>query len=86
MGGGAAPAIPPPRTPLQVPHWIGNGAAGRRAGLLLLCQPLLPPHCPTAGSFFTPDNWLYQTNFANCVRSRVGAELDYIGIWNERCG
>lgn len=36
------------------------------------------------GEYFSPDNWLYQTKFAECVRDKVNTTLDYIGIWNER--
>jgi hypothetical protein len=36
------------------------------------------------GSYFSPDNWEYQTAWANCAKSSYGIELDYIGIWNER--
>jgi len=42
------------------------------------------PHWIGNGSYFTPDNWQYQTAFATCARDTHGIELDYIGIWNER--
>jgi hypothetical protein len=71
-----------------VPGWIGNG---RRDALVILwlridARPTPPPRPPAAaGSYFSPDNWNYQTRFADCITSRLGVELDYIGIWNERC-
>lgn len=42
------------------------------------------PHWIGNGSYFTPDNWAYQTAFATCLRDTWGIQLDYIGIWNER--
>jgi len=38
------------------------------------------PHWVGNGSFFSADNWHYQTQFALCVRTSLGFELDYIGI------
>jgi len=35
------------------------------------------------GSYFSADNWEYQTAWVRCQQS-VGLELDYLGVWNER--
>jgi O-glycosyl hydrolase len=35
------------------------------------------------GSYFTPDNWAYQTAWLQCQRS-LGIQVDYLGVWNER--
>lgn len=36
------------------------------------------------GTFFGPDMIAYQIAWLSCVRSELGFNVDYIGVWNER--
>lgn len=44
---------------------------------------LHPPRRIGNGSYFTPDNWAYQTAWLECQRA-AGNEIDFLGVWNER--
>ena len=36
------------------------------------------------GTFFGPEMWTYQVSWLACVRSELGFDIDYIGVYNER--
>lgn len=36
------------------------------------------------GSYFSADNVAYQVGWVECIRSKTGIEIQYLGIWNER--
>lgn len=34
--------------------------------------------------FHSPDNWLYQVRWLECIRNSTGYDVDFMGIWNEK--
>jgi hypothetical protein len=64
--------------------WLLSEAKKRNPAIRTYALSWGVPYHINNGTYFGPDEWRYQTEFASCVRTQLGFDIDYIGVWNER--
>ncbi len=70
-------------------NWLITEAKKRNPAILTYGLSWATPRWVGDGAgngtgFHSPDNWLYQTKWVECVRNVTGVDIDYLGIWNEK--
>lgn len=61
--------------------WLMQEAKQRNPDIKTYVLSWGVPHWVGNGSFFSADNWQYQTNFLKGAKE-YGVDVDYIGLWN----
>lgn len=69
--------------------WLINEAKARNPDIITYALSWALPHWVGDGNgngtgMHSPDNWLYQTKFVECVKNVTGYDLDIIGTMNEK--
>ena len=59
--------------------WLLQQAKARNPAIKTFALSWGVPRWVGNGSYFSADNWQYQTAFASCVKDELGFDLDYIG-------
>ena len=70
-------------------NWLIAQAKKRNPAILTYGLSWAAPHWVGDGhgngtGFYSPDNYVYQTKWLECVRNETDVTVDYIGIWNEK--
>lgn len=69
--------------------WLIAQAKKRNPAILTYGLSWAAPHWVGDGhgngtGFYSPDNYVYQTKWLECVRSETNTTVDFMGIWNEK--
>jgi len=69
--------------------WLITEAKSRNPEIITYALSWAVPHWVGDGNgngtgFHSPDNWLYQTKFLDCIKNVTGYDIDVIGTHNEK--
>ena len=69
--------------------WLISEAKARNSAIITYALSWAVPHWVGDGNgngtgFHSPDNYVYQTKFLECVRNFTGYDIDVMGTWNEK--